>query len=163
MYNHPMRTLVIAYGNTDRQDDGVAWYVLRALAAEFGGEFPATPQECSELELDNVDLRCMLQLIPEIADDFKRYQKVVFIDAHTGSVTEEIHLEEVISRYESSPLTHHLTPASCLAIAQALHGSVPPSLLVSVRGYEFGFHQGLSERTKALVPEAVARILEWIK
>jgi len=163
MYNRPMRTLIIAYGSTDRQDDGVAWAVLRELAVELGGEFPATPQECSELDLESIDLRCMLQLTPEIADDFNRYTKVVFIDAHTGRVTEDIHLEELSSHYQSSPLTHHLTPASCLAIAQALHGSAPAALLVSVRGYVFGFEQGLSARTNALVPVAVARILEWIK
>ena len=141
----------------------MAWCVLRELAVELGGEFPATPQECSELDLEIVDLRCMLQLTPEIADDFNLYQKVVFIDAHTGSVAEDVHFEELSSRYQSSPLTHHLTPASCLAIAQALHGSVPVAVLVSVRGFEFGFHQGLSDRTTALVPGAVALILEWIK
>ncbi len=157
-----MPTLIIAYGNTDRQDDGVAWQVLRELASRLGGTLPETPQECSELSLPSADLRYLLQLTPEIADEFERYAQVVFIDAHTGSVAEEIHLEELEGRYQASPLTHHLTPASCLAIAGALHGRTPRALLASVRGYEFGFVQGLSARAAALVPAAAEAILAWM-
>jgi len=158
-----MPVLVLAYGNTDRQDDGVAWHVLRELAVRWGGELPATPQEGSELSLDDIELRYMLQLTPEIADDFAGFGRVIFIDAHTGAHAEDIHLEAVAAQYQASPLTHHLTPASCLAIAQALHGSAPEAILVSIRGYQFGFETHLSPPTAALVPEATQAILDWLK
>ncbi len=108
------------------------------------------------------NLRYLLQLVPEIADEFSGFDKVVFIDAHTGAVGEEIHLEQLSSHFQASPLTHHLTPASCLAIAAALHGDAPEALLVSVRGYQFGFENQLSPQTASLVPLAADAILKWL-
>ena len=158
-----MRALIIAYGNTDRQDDGVAWHVLRDLAARMGGELPNAPQEGADITLPGVELRYMLQLTPEIADDFAAFERVVFIDAHTGAHPDDIHVEAISALYQASPLTHHLTPASCLAIAQALHGNVPEAILVSIRGYQFGFETHLSPHTAALVPVATQAILEWLR
>lgn len=158
-----MPALIIAYGNTDRQDDGVAWHVLRDLAARLGGDLPSTPQENAELALSGVELRYMLQLTPEIADDFAGFERVVFIDAHTGAHPDDIHLEAISAHYQASPLTHHLTPASCLAIAQALHGTAPEAILVSIRGHQFGFETHLSPPTAALVPAATRAILEWLR
>jgi hydrogenase maturation protease len=157
-----MDALVIGYGNIDRQDDGVAWHVLREVAARLKLNFPDTPYECSELSAPGVDLMYCLQLTPEMADAFSAYQKVCFIDAHTGSVEGEIHVEMLSGIYQNSPLTHHLTPSSSLAIAHALFGKAPEALLVSVRGYEFGFNQSLSDRTAALVPSAADKIMEWL-
>jgi hypothetical protein len=109
-----MRTLIIAYGNTDRQDDGVAWAVLRELAVELGGEFPATPQECSERELQNADLRCMpinpkLRMI-SIAIEGRLHRRAY---RQCNRISTSRAQQPAIL-----PLTHHLTPASCLAIAQ---------------------------------------------
>ncbi|MBI4926195.1 MAG: hydrogenase maturation protease [Anaerolineae bacterium] len=157
-----MTALILAYGNTDRQDDGVAWHVLRDLAVRLGGAFPDTPHEQNELTLPSVELRYMLQLTPEVADDFNRFDKVVFIDAHTGAQPEEVHFEPLNVEFQNSPLTHHLTPQSCMAIAKALHGSAPRAVLVSVRGYAFGFLQDLSEPTRRLVPLAAQSIMEWL-
>lgn len=157
-----MRALVIAYGNTDRQDDGVAWHILRELAQQLGAFLPLSPAEECEKEIGNIHLRYMLQLIPEIADDFQHYDRVVFIDAHTGNVKDNLHIENLPATYQPSPLTHHLTPSSCLAIAEALHHTTPQALLVSVRGYEFGFSSTLSENCARLVPPAAGAILEWL-
>ncbi len=157
-----MSALIIAYGNTDRQDDGVAWHVLRELAGRMGGELPLSPHDGAELAVGSLELRYMLQLTPEIADDFAAFERIVFVDAHTGAVAEEIHLEVLTSQYQASPLTHHLTPASCLAIGTALHGSTPEALLVSVRGYQFGFDHQLSVQTARLVGPAADAILEWL-
>jgi hydrogenase maturation protease len=161
-YNHIMQTLIIAYGNSDRQDDGVAWQVLRELAARLGGQLPSTPLEADQLTLGNVELRYMLQLTPEIADEFDRYDLVVFLDAHTGSVAEDIHVERISNQYQSSPLTHHLSAASLLAIAGVIHGHVPEAVLVTVRGYEFGFVQGLSARAAPLVTPAADVIMKLV-
>ncbi len=157
-----MRALVLAYGNTDRQDDGVAWHILRELAQQLGTFLPLSPAEECEKEIGNIHLRYLLQLIPEVADDFKQYDRVVFIDAHTGHIKDDLYLENLTPVYQPSPLTHHLTPASCLAIAEALHHTAPQALLVSVRGYEFGFSSTLSENCARLVPVAVRAILEWL-
>ncbi len=157
-----MDALVIGYGNIDRQDDGVAWHVLREVASRLKVNFPVTPYECAELSAPGVDMLFCLQLTPEMADTFSAYQKICFIDAHTGSVEGDLHVEALIGIYQNSPLTHHLTPSSCLAIVHALFGKTPEGLLVSVRGYEFGFDQSLSARTAALVGPAADKVLDWL-
>ncbi len=122
-----------------------------------------------ELDVDahdeqrQVDYDFQLQLTPEIADELDIYDRVCFIDAHTGAVPEEIHLEKVTANFQKSPLTHHLTAASLLSIADTLHHKVPETILVSVRGYEFGFAQSLSAATSALTRQAADIIIKWIE
>jgi Ni,Fe-hydrogenase maturation factor len=151
----------------DRQDDGVAWHILRAIAAGLGQELPLAPDDCSEFSISTdgqtVDLSYSLQLTPEMAEIFARYDKVCFIDAHTGSVADDVHVELLESHFQKSPLTHHLTPQSCLALSSALYGKSPQSILVSVRGHQFGFLLDLSQQTSDLVPQAAEIILEWIQ
>ena len=55
-----------------------------------------------------------------------------------------------------------LTPESCLELAQALYGRAPQALVVSVRGYQFGYRTELSAQTAPLIDVAVARIVDWI-
>jgi hydrogenase maturation protease len=156
------RTLVIGYGNPDRQDDGVAWHILAALAQRLGQPVPVSIDEEFLLASGTPDLAFDLQLTPEFAETIAGYQRVCFIDAHTGDIPDEIRVAEVKGEYQASPFTHHLTPASCLAMTHSLYHTNTAAILVSVRGYEFGFSHQLSERTQALVPQAVARIWEWL-
>jgi len=47
-------------------------------------------------------------------------------------------------------------------MAQSLYGGSPEAILVSVRGYEFGFVQSLSARTQELADQAARRIYDWL-
>ena len=156
------KTLVFGYGNPDRQDDGVAWHILAALAKRLGQQFPVSIDEDFLLASGTPDLAYVLQLTPELAEIIAGYHRVCFIDAHTGDIPDEIRVTEVKGEYQASPFTHHLTPASCLAIAQTLYSAKTEAILVSVQGYEFGFSHLLSERTQSLVAQAVERIWEWL-
>ncbi len=152
-------TLLIGYGNPDRGDDGVAWHLLNLILKENG---------CKEDDLfssdiihvrDGLDIWFNFQLLPEMAETVAGYERVVFIDAHTGEVKEEISLVPVKPEFQNSPLTHHFTPSSCLALAQSLTGKYPEAWLLSVRGYEFAFSRELTAQTRALVEKAF-RLLE---
>jgi hydrogenase maturation protease len=156
------KTLIFGYGNPDRQDDGVAWHVLAALAKRLGLQAPATFDEVFPSSNGVPDLLYDLQLTPDLAEIVAGYQRVCFVDAHTGDISDEIRVVKVKSEYQPSPLTHHFTPASCLAITQTLYHKNPEAILVSVRGYEFGFSSLLSERTRPLVAQAVERIWDWL-
>lgn len=155
-------TLFLGYGNFDRQDDGVAWHVLAALAHHLGRQAPSSPEESFEPNGETPDFLFDLQLMPEMAETIAAYERVCFVDAHTGRVPEEIHLEELCCEFQTSPFTHHLTACSCLSICEALYGKTPEAILLSVRGYEFGFSQSLSPRTQALVEPAVEKVLSWL-
>jgi len=113
-------------------------------------------------EKKKTDYIFQLQLTPEIAADLKDYQRVCFIDAHTGAVPAEIHFEEIRCGFQKSPFTHHLTPSSLLSIAETLHKKTPETILISIRGYEFGFSQSLSPKTAALVGRATDQIMNWM-
>jgi hydrogenase maturation protease len=144
----PQRTLIIGYGNADRQDDGVAWHVLAALRRQLGKPAP--------------DFLFALQLTPEMAETLVDYQRVCFVDAHTGNVPEEIHFSQLQAKYQRSPFTHHLTPETLLALCEQLYSQTSNAILVSVRGYQFGFERALSPETQALVEPAAQKILGWL-
>ena len=157
-----MRTLIFGYGNVDRQDDGVAWHVLREVMSRQGLQLPEGLDIETNDEMHQVDYVFQLQLMPEVADDLNQYDRVCFVDAHTGAVPEDLHIERVTPGLQKSPFTHHLTPASLLSIAEMIHHQVPETILVSVKGFEFGFAQSLSERTALLTRQAANSIMQWL-
>lgn len=168
---HLEKILVLGYGNADRQDDGAAWHVLNRLARRLGLEAPPSPHEgleaAQELQVNGrtvfIQLLFALQLSPEMGETLAEFDRVCFVDAHTGSVPKEIHHEKLQSAFQASPFTHHLTPAACLEISAALYGRCPDAALLSIRGYEFGFTTSLSPRTEKLVDQAAGQLRSWIE
>ena len=156
-------TLIIGYGNADRQDDGVAWHILKYLAEKVGGHVPDDPGEIIEVESDLVDLRFILQIFPELAELISGYKQVCFVDAHTSDIPKEISWTELNPQYEKSPLTHHMSPKTVLSIANTIYGKAPHAILVSVRGYEFQFERSLTPQTAALAEKAQALIWDWLQ
>lgn len=158
-----MSTLIFGYGNADRQDDGVAWHILRDLMHQNGLPVSEELDILFHDEKQDVDYVFEMQLTPEIAYDLNKYDRACFIDAHTGAVPEDVHFEVVHARFQKSPFTHHLTASSLLSIAESIHHRAPETILVSVRGYEFGFSQSLSTKTANLTRQAADIILNWMK
>ncbi len=156
------KTLIIGYGNPDREDDGVAWHILNRVAERLG--LPAPGQDIDDLQhlAGTTDLLCLLQLDPELAEVIAEYDRICFVDAHTGAYREDIRFEAIEGKYQASPFTHHLTPETCLALAEALHGYAPQGIVVSVRGYQFGFVHALSPATAKLAETAAERIMAWL-
>lgn len=165
------KNLIIGYGNPDREDDGVAWHILKSLALHFGCGDPNTFNGnlfdidlCAPQHRDDVpDLQLELQLMPEVSETLAEYDKVCFVDAHTGALAHDLNVEHIAPRAQNSPFTHHLTPEMCLHLAQTAFGRAPKAITVSVRGYKFGFVHALSPQTAQLADEAVQTIIAWIK
>jgi hydrogenase maturation protease len=153
--------LIIGYGNPDREDDGVGWHVLQKLSDHLGQPVLALDGGVFEPS-HNPQLIFVLQLTPEMAESVAEYDFVCFVDAHTGAFADDVRLAPIRPGYQPSPFTHHFSPESCLELAQALYGRAPTGLVVSVRGYHFGYHTELSPQTALLVDTAVNRILNWI-
>jgi hydrogenase maturation protease len=155
-------TLVIGYGNADRQDDGVGWHILKALAEKLGAPIPDDPGASIEVESETADLMFILQIYPELAEDISHYQRVCFVDAHTSDIPEEISWIALSPEYEKSPLTHHMSPKTVLSITGTIYDQTPEAILVSVRGFHFEFERELSQKTAALAEEATNRIWNWL-
>ena len=156
-----MQKLVLGYGNVDRQDDGVAWHTISQMISLLGFPPPAPFEELSPVTYGEVNFLFQLQLTPEMGELISGYDAVCFLDAHTGAVPDEIHFEEIHPDFQRSPFTHHLSPSTLLAISDSIYSKYPRSVLISVRGYEFGFSNTLSERSRALVKPAADMILKW--
>jgi len=155
-------TLIIGYGNADRQDDGAGWHIVRNLAKRLGLSVPDDPGAAIEIDHDLVDLIFDLQIYPELAETISHYKRVCFVDAHTSDIPEEISWIVLSPEYEKSPLTHHMSPRTVLSIAKTVYDKVPEAILVSVRGFKFQFERDLSPKTARLTQQAADRIWDWI-
>jgi hydrogenase maturation protease len=154
--------LLLGYGNPDREDDGVAWHILRALTTKLGLSAPESYED-EFPEHAEIEFAFYLQLTPEMAEDVSAYDHVCFVDAHTGNIPEPVRLIDVQSEFQASPFTHHLTAQSLVSMCETIYGKKPDAALLSVLGHRFLFSRQLSEETARLVPEAVELIWDWMK
>ena len=157
------RDLILGYGNPDRQDDGVAWHILSGVHHKLGRTVPESFEEGLWPTGDNPDFLFTLQLTPETADTIATFDRVCFVDAHTGNIEGDFHFERLIAAYTQSPFTHHMTPATCLYLVEHIYQKKPQAVLVSVRGFEFEFSHSLSKKTELLAQKAVTQIMSWLK
>lgn len=158
-----MKTLLLGWGNPDRQDDGAAWHVLAEVARRSALPIPEELGEAFEPGGGDIELFFSLQLTPEMSEMIAGFDRVAFIDAHTGAVPRELNIRKLSPWFQTSPLTHHLTAESCLELAGQLYGSRPDAWLVSIRGYAFGFSRELSPATAELVEAAANHLMTWIE
>ncbi|MBC8447788.1 MAG: hydrogenase maturation protease [Chloroflexi bacterium] len=157
-----MRTLIVGYGNPYRRDDGVGYHVLKAIAVQLGRPPLALDEDGLDALGEEVDLVCLPQLLPELAETLAAYGRVIFVDAHTGAYAEDLRCVAVEPRYTPSAFTHHMTPETLLGLALAFSEAVPPAYLFSVRGYDFDFGVELSEETERLAEKVVERVMNMV-
>ena len=153
------KTLVIGFGNVYRQDDGVAFVALNALRQQLGRPIFDFDDDGFDDLGHEVDTVLLHQLVPELTDLTAGYDLIVFVDAHMGSIAEPIHKEDLVACRKNATVSHQLHPCTLLALTHELHGCQPRGVLLSILGHDFDFGEGLSEKTAALVPQAVAHIL----
>lgn len=158
-----MKTLLIGFGNPDRQDDGAAWHTLLRLAKAVHYPIPEDFNAGFSPLGQDVDFLSLLQLTPEVAETISAYDRVYFIDAHTGDQTNDLVISDIEPRFQRSPLTHHMTPETCLDLARTMYNRQPKSTLVSIKGYLFEFEDELSPQTSDAVDQAVLWLLSQIK
>lgn len=157
------RALVAGFGNVFRRDDGVGPVVVNALRRRVGRE-ALDPLDDGFEDLGHpIDTVVLHQLVPELAETVAGYELLVFVDAHVGNLPEEIRAEHLAVAFETPFVSHQFHPSSVLALAEQLQGHAPDAYLISIRGHDFDFGEGLSPKTQALVAPAVERILALIE
>lgn len=155
-----MKTILLGYGNPYRGDDGVAWHLLTRLLAKYQIEKTDLLESDIFTLTDSVDIWFNLQLLPEISEIIAGYDRVIFIDAHTGEIQQNINLQQVSPQFINSPFTHHVTPSTVLSLTNSIAGKCPESWLLSIRGYKFNFERSLSEDTSQLITKALVLLEE---
>jgi hydrogenase maturation protease len=135
------RILVIGYGNTLRQDDGVGPRVADALLERVTDE--------------RVEILTRASLTPELAETISGLDTVVFVDASAELAPGAVEARDVVrSDSADMALVHFLAPEALLSWSHDLFGRCPEGRvwLVGVERTELG------EELSAVVEPCVARI-----
>jgi hydrogenase maturation protease len=156
------RTLIVGYGNLDRQDDGVAYFVVNALRQYLAQDALSEDETGLERLGGEVDSVFVTQLGTELLEVVAQYDRVIFVDAHVRTDVEALHWEPVEARYATATFTHHMTPALFLALLQTLHNRELEGHILSIRGQSFGFERGLTPVAEMWVQPAVERLLRLL-
>ena len=149
-----MKILVCGYGNPFRTDDGVGHILAEDLAKELGERGEET-----ELSLEH-------QLLPELAEDFSRFDLLIFCDARVpsndGGDVEEYRIDEIAPDPHLEGLNiHSIGPGWLLSLAQSLGRGVPPSVLISVEGESFDFGDEITPLCRERMERAETAFLKW--
>jgi len=121
------RPLVIGYGNTLREDDGVGVRAAQLLREA----------------LADADVMQSNQLTPELAERIAAASLVIFLDAAVDQPCGSVRSREIGAENADS-WSHHLSPGQLLGIARQLAGFAPPAFLVSGGVDRMGWSEGLS-------------------
>jgi hydrogenase maturation protease len=133
------RVLVIGIGNTLRSDDGAG-----VVAAERIGK------QCQD-----VDVMTVQELLPEDAEEIARHEAVVFLDASVA--TDRVRVTPIGDPRTEVPLTHFMTPASVLELAQLVYQASPAKAVMielPVTNVELG--EVLTAEAERAVGEGIA-------
>lgn len=132
-------TLIIAFGNPLRQDDGVGFQAAKLLshAPENG----------------NMQVIFRHQLTPDLTAPISEARRVIFIDADTGPVPGSISIRNLNPAMCVSPsFVHHMTPVEILAWTNILYGRAPRADQVTVSCAAFNFKEGLTPPVQSALP-----------
>ena len=137
-FNKVAPALIFTYGNPSRGDDGLGPAMHELLEKN---------KQDSD-DLDKVDLLTDYQLQIEHAIDLDYRECVLFIDASV-SADAPYEFHQIQAERDNSYTTHAMSPVAVLDVYQQINQRKPPtSYMLTIRGYEFGLGQSLTEQAK---------------
>ncbi|MGB9031647.1 MAG: hydrogenase maturation protease [Acidobacteriaceae bacterium] len=140
--------LLLACGNSLRQDDGVGLRIAEAAEQLF----PAS----------RLRIVAAQQFTPEMAAELATTELVIFVDASAADEPGAIRVIPVAARKES-PDTHRLEPAALLAMAQSLCGHAPArAFALTIGAGCFGYGEEISGPLRQAVPRALRLVTNLV-
>jgi hydrogenase maturation protease len=158
-----VRTLVIGYGNIDRCDDGIGYFVINGLRQRLGYPLLSTDESGLDRLGHPVDAVFIRQLVPEMLPDACDYDQLVFVDAAAHEQEQTVVCRPIDPVAQSAALTHQLSPPAFLRLLRVLYEKKPAGFLVAVPGFCFDFQHGLSAAAANEIDAAVAWIESLVK
>ena len=137
------RCLILACGNTLREDDGV-------------GPFLAQWAEEHWRDDTRVRVLCDHQWTPEMAEEVALAETVIFVDASLDQAAGQIFLRELSpTSLRPGLVTHHLGAAELLSVAKSLYGVQPrQACLMTIGAGSIELGEGLSPAVRDALPDA---------
>jgi hydrogenase maturation protease len=141
------RCLILACGNTLREDDGVGPWLAQWAEEQFS----------SDARVCVISRR---QWTPELAEDISHAESVLFIDCATDIAPGSIRVVPVHPSEGPSGLgTHHVGAAQLLALSRDLFDALPlNSLLLTIGAGSLELREGFSDAVTAALPEACQQL-----
>lgn len=140
------KALVLACGNSQRGDDGVALEVVNYLRND----------SCSPA----AEFHCLQQWTPELAEPISQADIVIFVDAAVGAPSGSIACRRLQPSASATLTSTHITsPEFLLRLAEELYGKSPArAYCVRITGDSFELEETLSDSVRAAIPRSGERI-----
>jgi len=129
-----MQILIYGYGNPGRQDDGLGIELVNRLE-----------EWASENQLVGVEFDNNYQLNIEDAEAISNKDLVIFADASEEEI-DDFCLSKVDGKGKLSFTTHSASPGYIVKLCKELFQKEPHVLLLHIKGYEWEFKEGISDR-----------------
>jgi hydrogenase maturation protease len=143
--------LIYGYGNPGREDDGLGIELTRML------------EEWSvQSGLKGMAFDSNYQLNIEDAEAISEKDLVVFIDASTEEI-EDFILTEVTGERDVSFTTHAASPGYIVKLCSDLFGKCPPVYLLHVKGYQWEFREGISDKAGQNLQKAFEFMKDYLR
>lgn len=142
------RTLIIGYGNPLRGDDGVG---------------PAVAEVVAAWKIPDLRARAVAQLVPELVDDLKHAERVLFVDASQEYLAAPFTLSVVEPRASRGVLGHFSDPGHLLALARDLEGHFPASWMLAIQVHSFAYGEEITEVARANMTAALEAVRGWLR
>jgi hydrogenase maturation protease len=146
-----MQVLVYGYGNPGRQDDGLGVALVEQL------EKWAHEKGLVGIAFDN-----NYQLNIEDAAAIAERDLVIFADASQEEIN-DFCLSEVDGEGKLSFTTHAASPGYIVKLCQELFGKAPRVLLLHIKGYEWEFKEGISDRAYENLEKAYSYLVNLLE
>jgi hydrogenase maturation protease len=145
------RCLILACGNTLREDDGIGPWLAAWASERFRAD-------------DGVKVIASQQWTPELAEDIVHAESAIFLDCAMDMSPGSVRLTAVEPDVKAPGLaTHHLDASQLLSLSKELYGAIPrASLLLTIGAGSTELREGFSDAVNAALPEACAQLEEAV-
>jgi hydrogenase maturation protease len=141
-----MKIMLYGYGNPGRQDDGL------------GNEFIDRIEEwIKEQGLKGIELDSNYQLNIEDAEAISNKDLAIFIDASVEEI-EDYCISKVTESSEITYTTHAASPGYIVDLCKKIYGKAPMTYLIHIKGYEWDFREGLTEKAIENLEKAMSAL-----
>ncbi len=137
------KILVYGFGNPGRQDDG--------LGIEFANRLESWTKEKA---MEGFEFDTNYQLNIEDADTISTRDLVIFADASTEDI-DSFCVTRVTGTDDVAFTSHEASPGYILKLSKDLFDKNPYTLLVHLKGYEWELKEGLTEKAKQNLEDAL--------
>ena len=142
------RTLIIGYGNRLRSDDGVGAAVAQAIAA---------------WKIPGVRALAVSQLAPELVDELKNADRVLFVDAASEPLDNPFTTYNIEPKKSRRALGHHSDAAHLLALTGDLEGRSPQAWMLAINVHSLDYGESITAFAQENMHVSLAWIRRWLE